>query len=47
MDGSFRLVTNVSGAEQEIKVPQRFIDGDYFPQDFLDRLRPNAGSRRR
>ena len=23
MDGSFRLVTNVSGAEQEIKVPQR------------------------
>ncbi|MFN5977050.1 MAG: hypothetical protein ACK48U_21595, partial [Planctomyces sp.] len=40
MDGSFRLVTNVSGAEQEIKVPQRFIDGDYFPQDFLERLRP-------
>ena len=40
IDGSFRLVTNVSGVAQEIKVPQRFIDGAYFPQDFIDRLRP-------
>ncbi|MEI7699746.1 MAG: hypothetical protein WCK86_08130, partial [Planctomycetia bacterium] len=42
ISGDFRLVTNVSGLDQEVKVPQRFIDGGYFDQDFLDRLSPTA-----
>ncbi|MEN9556606.1 MAG: hypothetical protein RLZZ232_2892, partial [Planctomycetota bacterium] len=42
MDGNFRLITNTSGVDQEIKVPQRFIDGGYLPQSFLGRLQPTA-----
>ncbi|MFM7057153.1 MAG: hypothetical protein ACKO2P_09565, partial [Planctomycetota bacterium] len=38
--GKFRLITNVSGFNQEVRVPQRFIDGDYFDDDFLDQLQP-------
>ncbi|MGV2339031.1 MAG UNVERIFIED_CONTAM: hypothetical protein LVR18_35125 [Planctomycetaceae bacterium] len=40
IDGSFRFITNVSGEELEVKVPQRFVDGNYFPQSFLDELQP-------
>ncbi|HCP13894.1 MAG TPA: hypothetical protein DIT89_16290, partial [Planctomycetaceae bacterium] len=42
IDGSFRFVTNVSGVDQEVKVSQRFIDGDYLPQDFIDSLQDTA-----
>ncbi|MEI7700245.1 MAG: hypothetical protein WCK86_10635, partial [Planctomycetia bacterium] len=42
IDGSFRLITNVSGSDQEVSIPQRFIDGGYFPQSFLDELQPTA-----
>jgi hypothetical protein len=42
IDGSFRFVTNVSSVDQEVRVLQRFIDGNYLPQDFIDQLRPTA-----
>ncbi|MFN9042274.1 MAG: hypothetical protein ACK5YO_38660, partial [Planctomyces sp.] len=42
MDGSFRFVTNVSSVDQEVRVLQRFIDGNYLPQDFIDQLQPTA-----
>jgi hypothetical protein len=42
IDGSFRFVTNVSSQNQEIKVPQRFIDGGYLPADFISKLTPTS-----
>ncbi|MFM8477800.1 MAG: hypothetical protein ACKOEO_18610, partial [Planctomycetaceae bacterium] len=40
--GKFRLITNVSGLDQEVRVPQRFIEGDYFDDDFLNQLQPTV-----
>ncbi|MEN9555968.1 MAG: hypothetical protein RLZZ232_2254, partial [Planctomycetota bacterium] len=42
IDGSFRFVTNVSSQNQEVRVPQRFIDGGYLPADFIASLAPTS-----
>jgi hypothetical protein len=35
IDGDFRLITNVTGKQEEIRIPQRFIDEGYLDADFI------------
>ncbi|MEY3457290.1 MAG: hypothetical protein RL215_447, partial [Planctomycetota bacterium] len=42
LTGTFRLVSNMTRIEQEVPVPQRFIDGGFLTQDFLNRLGPSS-----
>ncbi|MFM8476786.1 MAG: hypothetical protein ACKOEO_13490, partial [Planctomycetaceae bacterium] len=48
LTGTFRLIANLTGIEQEVPVPQRFIDGGFLPTDFVSRLRtrPSNPNRR-
>ena len=41
LSGEFRAVFNTTVSAQEVKVPQRFIDEDYLPPDFVASLTPS------
>ncbi|MGV2341770.1 MAG UNVERIFIED_CONTAM: hypothetical protein LVR18_49975 [Planctomycetaceae bacterium] len=42
LSGMLRLVTNVSGKDQEVGIPKKFIDDGYIPPDLIAR-RPDSG----
>jgi hypothetical protein len=42
LSGMARIVTNVSGKDQEVGIPKKFIDDGYIPPDLMAR-RPGSG----
>ncbi|MFN6027144.1 MAG: hypothetical protein ACK49E_23545, partial [Planctomyces sp.] len=42
LEGTFRLVSNMTRIRQEVPVPQRFIDGGFLSDDFIARLSPSS-----
>ncbi|MGV2342079.1 MAG UNVERIFIED_CONTAM: hypothetical protein LVR18_51645 [Planctomycetaceae bacterium] len=47
LEGTFRLVSNMTNLRQEVPVPQRFIDGGFLSDDFVERLSPSTVDPRR
>ncbi|MFM7869408.1 MAG: hypothetical protein ACKPHU_34735, partial [Planctomycetaceae bacterium] len=44
LEGTFRLVSNMTRIRQEVPVPQRFIDGNFLSPDFISRLSPSSAN---
>ena len=41
LTGTFRLVSNMTRLQQEVPVPQRFIDGGFLSPALINRLQPS------